>query len=390
MKHYILYYHGGSANHGCEALVRTTAELLDYKNNRISLASFRPEDDKKFGIEEYCDIHKMYEEKPVSRFDTRWLKAYAQLKVKHNYHPIEDLPILNAIGARKGDIAISIGGDNYCYNDNIGLRKANELWRRNGLKSVLWGCSIEPELLNDHEIAEDISRFDLVTARESISYKAIKKVNSNTILVSDSAFWLKTECKALPKGYDNCDFVGLNLSPLAEEYEVNKGLARKNYETLIEYILSKTNMKILLIPHVVLSYGDDRKVNQYLYDKFKQTNRIHMIEDCNCEVLKGYISRCSFFIGARTHATIAAYSSGVPTIVLGYSVKSKGIARDLFGEQELSRFVLPIQDLNDTNEIVNAFIWLQNHEKEIKQQLIDKIPDYKKLIDKAVENIKKM
>ena len=48
MKHYILYYHGGSANHGCEALVRTTAELLDYKNNRISLASFRPEDDKKF------------------------------------------------------------------------------------------------------------------------------------------------------------------------------------------------------------------------------------------------------------------------------------------------------------------------------------------------------
>ena len=48
MRKFILYGHGGSANHGCEALVRTTAELLDYKNNRITLASFRPDDDRKY------------------------------------------------------------------------------------------------------------------------------------------------------------------------------------------------------------------------------------------------------------------------------------------------------------------------------------------------------
>lgn len=385
MKHYILYYHGGSANHGCEALVRTTAEFLEYKNNRISLASFHPEDDYKYGIEEYCDIHKMYEKKEVSRFDVRWIKAYAQLKLKHNYLPLKDLPVLNAIRAKKGDVAISIGGDNYCYNDNIGLRKANELWRRNGIKTVLWGCSIEPELLNDPEIAEDISRFDLITARESISYEAIKKVNPNTILVSDSAFWLKTKCKPLPKGYDSCDMVGLNLSPLAEEYENIKGLARKNYETLIDYILNNTNMKILLIPHVVLSYGDDRTVNQYLYDKYKQTNRIHMIEDCNCEELKGYISRCRFFIGARTHATIAAYSSGVPTIVLGYSVKSKGIAKDLFGYYK--NYVLSIQQLKSKEELFNGFLWLIDNEDHIKNMLDSKIDVYKNSVLKATDFI---
>ena len=46
------------------------------------------------------------------------------------------------------------------------------------------------------------------------------------------------------------------------------------------------------------------------------------------------ISQCRFFIGSRTHSVIAAYSSGVPTLALGYSIKSKGIAQDIFGEYE--------------------------------------------------------
>ena len=69
MKHYILYYHAGSCNHGCEALVRTTAELLDYKNNRISLASFRPETDFEYGIDRLCEIYNMFEKAKVSRLN---------------------------------------------------------------------------------------------------------------------------------------------------------------------------------------------------------------------------------------------------------------------------------------------------------------------------------
>ena len=94
MKHYILYYHGGSSNHGCEALVRTTAELLDYKNNKITLCSFRPEDDKTYGIDQFCDIHQMYEMESVNRLNPKWIKAYAELKVKHNPYALDDLMML--------------------------------------------------------------------------------------------------------------------------------------------------------------------------------------------------------------------------------------------------------------------------------------------------------
>ena len=388
MKHYILYYHGGSCNHGCEALVRTTAELLDYKNNKITLASFRPEDDFKYGIEQFCDIHKMYELKDVSRWNPKWLKAYADFKFGNKPNAVDDLLMLEALGAKKGDIALSIGGDNYCYNDTQGLIRANELFRRNGIKTVLWGCSIEPELLDDPVIADDISKFDLITARESISYEAIKRVNKNTILVSDSAFQLKTVKMPLPDGFDNKDIVGLNLSPMAEDYEINKGLARKNYEQLIEFVLSNTNMSVLLIPHVVLSRSDDRKINQYFYDKYKKSGRIQIIEDCNCEKLKGYISRCKFFVGARTHATIAAYSSCVPTLVLGYSVKSRGIAKDLFGDSE--HYVLPVQHLNRTDNLVETFKWIIENEVQINNTLSLKMEQYRNTVLKSVKTVNQL
>ena len=51
----------------------------------------------------------------------------------------------------------------------------------------------------------------------------------------------------------------------------------------------------------------------------------------NCRQQKYIISQCAYFIGASTPSTIAAYSTGVPTLVVGYSVKAKGIAKDLFG-----------------------------------------------------------
>ena len=55
------------------------------------------------------------------------------------------------------------------------------------------------------------------------------------------------------------------------------------------------------------------------------------------------ISQCRYFIGARTHSTIAALSSGIPTTSISYSIKSKGINKDIFGHND---HVLEVQDLS--------------------------------------------
>ena len=45
-----------------------------------------------------------------------------------------------------------------------------------------------------------------------------------------------------------------------------------------------------------------------------------------------------------------AYSSCVPTLVVGYSVKARGIARDIFGTED--RYVLPVQSLQTQLPVV--------------------------------------
>jgi polysaccharide pyruvyl transferase WcaK-like protein len=52
--------------------------------------------------------------------------------------------------------------------------------------------------------------------------------------------------------------------------------------------------------------------------------------------VKWVISKCRYFIGARTHATVAAFSTGVPTISIAYSKKARGINRDIFGHEIMS------------------------------------------------------
>ena len=99
-----------------------------------------------------------------------------------------------------------------------------------------------------------------------------------------------------------------------------------------------------------------------------------MIEDHNAEELKGFIARCRFMVVARTHASIAAYSTQVPTLVVGYSVKARGIAKDIFGTEE--NYVLPVQSLTHENELVKGFQWMMDHEADIKTYYAEMMPNY--------------
>ncbi len=163
---------------------------------------------------------------------------------------------------------------------------------------------------------------------------------------------------------------------MVQEKESQEGLALENYQELIQYIIDYTDMQVALIPHVVWPNNDDRRPLHQLHEIFKETGRVVEIGDGTCQELKGYIGRCRFFVGARTHATIAAYSSLVPTLVVGYSVKARGIARDLFGTWE--NYVVPVQGLEKPEDLTQGFLWLMAHEGEIRQHLEKIMPDYQK------------
>lgn len=368
---YHFYAHAGSRNHGCEAIVRTSATLLDHP---VILHSIRPEQDRQYGLNEVVSAIHQDRDIPLKRYSLPWLISRVQTKltgkitreIYYRKHAMLDT-------AQPGDIWFSIGGDNYCYPGTEILAAENALLKQRGAKTVLWGCSVEPELTKDPVIAADLAGFDLITARESISYEALKKVNPNTVLVADPAFTLERKDLPLPGGWVDGKMIGINASPLILQSGDGE-LVMEAYKNLIRRILETTDCSVALIPHVVWENNDDRVPLNVLYDAFAETGRVILIDDHNCMELKGYIARCRMFIGARTHATIAAYSSCVPTLVLGYSVKSRGIARDLFGTEE--NYVLPVQQLSDADALARGFDWLLENEEEIRRHLSSVMSTY--------------
>lgn len=385
MQKVVLYPHGGSGNHGCEALVRSTCKII--KRNNVFLATRNKSEDTKYALDKICAL--INEEERISKGSFEYFRAairYRLLKDGDAFEAITYKAITQSV-KHKG-IALSIGGDNYCYGVPTYIYIINRLLRKQGTPTILWGCSIEPSAI-DKTMIDDLQEYSLIIARESITYEAMVKAGlSNVKLLPDPAFQLERVDLELPDGFIKGNTVGINLSPMVMNCENGDNITLKNYEKLIEHIIATSDMQIALIPHVVWAENDDRVPLKMLYEKYKNTGRVVMIEDHNCMELKGYIARCRFMIAARTHASIAAYSTCVPTLVVGYSVKAKGIAKDIFGTYE--NYVLPVQSLSQEDDLTNAFEWIYQREDQIRTHLQTMMPEYR---DRALligEELKKI
>lgn len=369
-----LYAHGGSENHGCEALVRSTIKVLDkYGKNNYKLLSESPAQDIKYGINEIADVLNAKDKLPTGLKSLFYRINMSISKDETVYYNEIYRRFVKKVGS--ADWALAIGGDNYCYKgfpEQYGF--LNGKLHKNNIRTALWGCSIDPFRINNKMLA-DLNIYDFITARESITYNALKDNGlDNIYLVPDTAFVLDKVENSLPKGFVEKNTVGINVSPLIINYEKNDGITLVNYENLIKYIISDTNMQIALIPHVVWEKNNDLVPLKYLYDKFKDTGRVVLIGDCKASELKGYISRCRFLVAARTHASIAGYSESVPTLVVGYSVKAKGIAMDLFGTDD--NYVVSVNSLSDDNALTEKFHWLMMHEDKILNHYDVMLPNY--------------
>ena len=382
---FVLYNHVGSGNHGCEALVRTISHMLG--ESLVLLLSDSFEEEQKYAVTELIQVKDSILGYKKVGLDFGY--AYWQLKVNKNYFFMDILKYKSEIKKLKfTDVLVSIGGDIFCYDDYLKYILIHKYAMKYVKHSILLGCSIEPELLKDKSLVNDLNTFEIISARERITYDALKNAHiKNVLYCPDTAFCLPVEKTELPNNFKVFNTVGINISPLVLNKAADSKLILDNFRVVVAYILKNTEFSVAFIPHVVWRDNDDRVPLKILYEEFKESNRVCMVEDQNAQRLKWIISKCSYFIGARTHATIAAYSTGVPTLVLGYSVKSRGIARDLFGTEE--NYVLSYQKVKSSNTLLEKFCWIIQHDIEIRSILKTKIPEYQQMIEMFGRKIKK-
>lgn len=376
----LMFFHGGSDNRGCEAIARTATNLLrtDSRIQKLSLSSTNPESDK---VIPHIDVVHFNENAKIEKFSLDGIINAVNIKLfKNESFALQKIhkTILDLIP--QYDVFVSIGGDNYCYGEQPGIYEIDRCIKKAGKKLILWGASIGEEDLSEAKI-KDLKNFDLLLVRESFTYKVLKEAGiDNVELVADGAFLMEKKELALPENWIEGNTIGFNFSPLIFKRNPESKLAAF---ALVQHILDTTDSAICFIPHVIIPDNNDYEILHEFYEKFKETKRVSLLPDnLDATEYKGFIARTRFFIGARTHATIAAYSSQVPTMVIGYSIKSKGISNDIFGSV---RLVLDIKESSDSQKLIAKFEEMKSDEAELREILQKKIPEIRKNSEKAVQ-----
>lgn len=351
MSKYLLYGHGGAFNHGAEAIIRGTVALIREKDPAayIALSTHFPEQDKQFGLDRLVDklIPADLSLVPEERKQTEYVEKIAAAKRIYR----------DALSEIDGDtICVAVGGDNYCYPNWHRQSVFHETAKERGANSILWGCSVQPEMI-DEKMDAVLRSHDHIYPRESMTHEALLEHGiTQTTLVRDPAFHLEPEEIALPEGFMPGKTVALNISPLMmRRDEWLLGYFVETVRTLLTHAEA-----ILPVAHVIMPVDDDREAIAELLRRLSEEERSRFCtisDEANAAQLKYLISQCEMLVCCRTHASIAAYSTGVPTLVASYSVKSLGLAADL----GMSRWVLAGDQIRQLPERA-VMLWSARHE----------------------------
>ncbi len=234
------------------------------------------------------------------------------------------------------------------------------------------------------EAHQSIENASICMARDKQSYDYVinnvpKQVNIGEYI--DVAFFLPYERINQDQSYTH---VGLNVSALLW----NGGYTKNNQfglnvdypqliRSIIDYFLSISNIKIHLIPHVVCSERTLENDYAVSYDLWREygNQRLVMAPFALSPIeIKSYIAGMDFFMGARMHSTIAAFSAGVAVVPMAYSRKFNGLFEDTLGFHHMVDMKV-LQEKEILEKIKKSYQNRDSLTKEISIQNATKVKD---------------
>ena len=244
---------------------------------------------------------------------------------------------------RESDLVVDIGGGD-SFSDIYG-------WQRFGrmlLQKYMVHLAGRPLVLAPQTIGPFKSRFmqaiaalsirwsAVISTRDAMSTQALRQmgIRKPVIEASDVALRLPFT-PALQQRSDRPVRIGLNVSGLLMQGGYTRdnmfGL-RIDYRKLMGDIIASflshpDDCEVHLVPHVISwkrgAVEDDYQASLDLASEFPQVKVAPAF--ATPSEAKSYISEFDFFMGARMHACIAAFSSGVPVVPIAYSRKFAGL-----------------------------------------------------------------
>jgi len=239
-----------------------------------------------------------------------------------------------------------------------------------------------------------MNRAQAVVTRDVISTAFAKEMNLRTPLIEATDVAMRLPfTKAAPRA-DGPMRVGINVSGLL----MNGGYTKNNQfglkvdypamtREMITSILARDNCELHLVGHVISDKRadeDDHRANLELAKEFPAAKVAPKFGSPS--EAKSYIAGLDAFMGARMHACIAAFSSGVPVLPVAYSRKFKGVFGSLGYDRladckadDQATIMAAMNDLLDNHEAArqevetafgNARARLEPYEAMIKECLL--------------------
>lgn len=251
----------------------------------------------------------------------------------------------------------------------------------------------ENEIIKERAI-KSIEKSNLCMARDKQSLDYVTKnvpQQKNVCECIDVAFFLPYETIKQDANYVH---VGINISALLW----NGGYTRDNqfglkcdYQALVRQLidcfLKQDKVKVHLVPHVVGAerhIENDYAVSYDLWREYKNPNLILAPFALGPIEIKSYMAGLDFFMGARMHATIGAFSAGVPVVPMAYSRKFNGLFLDTLSYNHMVD--MKTMDNEDIVEIVrNAFERRNELKDTINQRMNGIVSERKKVLINNLE-----
>lgn len=230
---------------------------------------------------------------------------------------------------------------------------------------------------NRKKAKDAIEAASVVIARDDASAKYVRLFTDRQIYTTtDLAFRLpyrNSENGGIRDGVNEHSRikVGVNVSGLLSKNKIEatptEFQLKTDYDVYINELLTwliDNDYEVSLIPHVNADY----ECGKIIAEKYPQIEQVQMYQ--NPMDIKSRISKCDIFIGARMHATVGAFSSGVATIATAYSRKFNG----LYESVGYSYIVDLLNDPTEENlEKTKEYVMQYKELKAAAQRSMDKI-----------------
>lgn len=374
-------------NRGVEALAVTTLEGLRdaFPDAHFSIHSIHADFNSQYfddgNIEFIKDEFALSYYKLRATSSSLPLKRAVKLLMRPIFPNISRIQKTNALetqekSIRNAKVVIASGGDNFSSDygsPSRWLRPLNYAQKHN-VPTVFLAQSIGPFRDPNHleAFVSVANKAHLITVRERKSFDYVVNelnIDENKVyLTADTAFLLRPAADPLIN--DILSYYGVDSKLPKIAIAASEGISKYSsldpeqhkcqWIYLIKSLLERYSAQIILIPHSNLGSiaTNDQFLAADLVKELGYPERVFVANlNHSAAEFKGIIAKCDMLIAERMHAAIAGLSSGVSTIVIGYSVKANGIFQEIIGQDPFKAgVVVPDRDFTECKATVDKIV----------------------------------